>query len=115
MKSKGLLTASFILLVLSAVIWWSNRKTATADKTPAETTTVKLLNLPEDQIQNIEIKKRTGETIHLQRNDSRWLIAGAEPLRADADAVSSMLSTLSSLSSDRTVEEKASSLEQYGL
>src|SRR5258708_17929930 len=115
MKSKGLLTASIFLLVLSGVIWWSNKKAVTPDKAPVETTTVKLLNLPEDQIQDIEIKKRTGETIQLKRNDSKWLIAGAEPLRADPDAVSSMLSTISSLSSDRTVEEKASSLQPYGL
>src|SRR6266436_5420820 len=115
MKSKGLLTASIFLLVLSGVIWWSNKKAATVDKTPVETATVKLLNLPEDQIQDIEIKKRTGETIQLKRNDSKWLIAGAEPLRADPDAVASMLSTISSLSTDRTVEEKASSLEPYGL
>ncbi len=115
MKSKGLLTASFLLLVLSAVIWWSNKKAATADKTPVETASVKLLNLPEDQIQNIEIKKRTGETLQLQRNDSQWQITAPRLLRADADAVSSMLSTLSSLSSDRTVEEKATTLDQYGL
>src|SRR5713226_8677577 len=115
MKSKGLLTASIFLLVLSGVIWWSNKKAATVDKTPVETATVKLLNLPEDQIQDIEIKKRTGETIQLKRNDSKWMIAGAEPVRADPDAVSSMLSTISSLSSDRTVEEKAGSLEPYGL
>src|SRR6266478_3365412 len=115
MKSKGLLTASFLLLVLSGVIWWSNKKAVTPDKAPVETTTVKLLNLPEDQIQDIEIKKRTGETIQLKRNDSKWMIAGAEPLRADPDAVSSMLSAISSLISDRTVEEKASSLEPYGL
>jgi len=115
MKSKGLLTASALLLVLSGVIWWSNKKTATADKTPVETTTVKLLSLPEDQIQDVDIKKRDGEIIKLQRNDSKWVIAGPEPLSADADAVSSMLSTLSSLSSDRTVEEKASNIEQYGL
>jgi hypothetical protein len=115
MKSKGLLIASFLLLVLSGVIWWSNKKAATADKTPVESTTVKLLNLPADQIQSIEIKKRTGETIQLQRHDSKWLIAIPEPFRADPDAVSSMLSTLSSLSSDRTVEEKATSLDQYGL
>src|SRR5258708_3044756 len=90
MKSKGLLTASFLLLVLSGVIWWSNKKAVTPEKAPVETTTVKLLNLPEDQIQDIEIKKRTGETIQLKRNDSKWMIAGAEPLRADPDAVSSM-------------------------
>jgi hypothetical protein len=115
MKSKGLLAASFLLLVLSAVIWWSNKKAATAGKTPVETATVKLLNLPEDQIQNIEIKKRTGETLQLQRNDSRWQITAPRLLRADPDAVSSMLSSLSSLSSDRIVEEKATTLDQYGL
>jgi Domain of unknown function (DUF4340) len=115
MKSKGLLIASFLLLVLSAVIWWSNKKTATADKAPVETTTVKLLNSPEDQIQNIEIKKRTGETMLLQRSNSQWQITAPKPLRADPDAVSSMLSSLSSLSSDRTVEEKAIALDQYGL
>ena len=114
MKSKGLLTASFLLLVLSAVIWWSNKK-ATADKIPVETTTVKLLDLPEDQIQDIEIKKRSGETIELQRSGSQWQITIPKPLRADLDAVSTMLSTLSSLSSDRTVEEKAVALGQYGL
>ncbi len=115
MKSKGLLTASFFLLVLSAVIWWSNRKAATADKPPVETSTVKLLNLPEDQIRNVEIRKRSGETINLQRDGSLWQITAPKPFRADPDVVSSMLSTLSSLSSDRTVEEKATGMDQYGL
>jgi hypothetical protein len=115
MKSKSLLIASFLLLALSGVIWWSNKKAAKADKAPVESTTVKLLSLPEDQIQSIEIKKRTGNSVHLQRDDSKWQISAAEPLRADPDAVSSMLSSLSSLSSDRTVEEKATSLDQYGL
>jgi len=115
MKSKGLLTASFLLLVLSGVIWWSNKKTATADKAPTESVTTKLLSITEDQIQNIEIKKRSGEIIHLQRSDSRWQIAAPEALSADPDAVSSMLSTLSSLRSDRTVEEKTTSPDQYGL
>src|SRR5260370_11815072 len=115
MKSKGLLTASALLLVLSAVMWWSNKKTATADKPAVETTTVKLLSLPEDQIQDVDIKRRGGEIVKLQRNDSKWVIAGPEPLSADADAVSSILSTLSSPSSDRTVEETASTIEQYCL
>ncbi len=114
MKSKGLLTACFLLLVLSAVIWWSNKKAATADKAPVETATVKLLNLPEDQIRNVEIRKRSGETINLQRDGSLWQITAPKPFRADPDVVSSMLSTLSSLSSDRTVEEKATGMDQYG-
>src|SRR5216683_69237 len=115
MKSKGLLTASFLLLVLSGAIWWSNKKAAMADKAPVESATVKLLNVTEDQIQEIEIKKRARESVRLQRHDSNWQIAAPEHFRADPDAVSSMLSTLSSLSSDRTVDEKATSLDQYGL
>src|SRR4029077_18914612 len=114
MKSKGLLAASFLLLVLAGIIWWSNRKVATADKTPVENTTTKLLGVPEDQFQDIEIKKRAGEIIHLQRTDSKWQIVSPEPLPADPEAVSSMVSSLSSLSSDRTVEEKAAALDQYG-
>src|SRR2546428_5114048 len=111
MRSKGLLTATFLLLVLSGVIWWSNKKAATADKTPVETAAVKLVNLPEDQIENIESKQRMVETVKLQHNDYKWLVAVAEPLRADADAVSGVLTTLSSLSSDRPGEENASRLE----
>ena len=115
MKSKGLLTASFLLLLLTGVLWWSNKRAAKADKEPIESTTTKLVNIPEDQFREIEIKRRSGETVHLQRNDSKWQITAPKSLPADADAVSSMLSTLSSLSSDRTVEDKATSLDQYGL
>src|SRR5438128_1230242 len=115
MKSKGLLTASFLLLLLTGVLWWSNKRAAKADKEPIESTTTKLVGIPEDQLQEIEIKRRSGETVRLQRNDSKWQITAPKSLPADADAVSSMLSTLSSLSSDRTVEDKATSLEQYGL
>src|SRR5437899_2963974 len=115
MKSKGLLTASFLLLLLTGVLWWSNKRAAKADKAPSESATTKLVIIPEDQFREIEIKHRNGETVHLQRNDSKWQITAAKFLPADADAVSSMLSTLSSLSSDRTVEDKATSLDQYGL
>lgn len=115
MKSKGLLAASFLLLVLSGIIWWSNKKAATENKAPVESTTTKLLSIPGDQFQEIEIQKRDGETIRLQRLDSKWQIAGPKPFRADPEAISNMLTSLSSLSSDRTVEEKATSLDQYGL
>ena len=115
MKSKGLLTASFLLLLLTGLLWWSNKRAAKADKEPSESTTTKLVSIPEDQFQEIEIKRRSGETVHLQRNNSKWQITTPKSLPADAEAVSSLLSTLSSLSSDRIVEEKATSLDQYGL
>jgi len=114
MKSKGFLTACLLLLALSAAVWWSNKKAATAEKSVIETST-KLINIPEGQFQEIEIKHRTGETVRLQRNDLKWQITSPKPLPADADAVSSMVSALSSLSSDRAVDEKPTGLDQYGL
>jgi hypothetical protein len=115
MKSKGLLIASVLLLSLSGIIWWSNKKAATADKTPIEKSATRLISISEDQFQAVEIQHRGGETIRLRRVDSQWQIDGAIPLRADPEAMSSFLSSLSSLSSERTVEEKATSLDQYGL
>jgi hypothetical protein len=115
MKSRGLATACLLLLALSAAIWWSNKKAATAEKPAVESTSTKLVNIPEDQFREIEIKHRAGETVNLQRNDSKWQITFPKPLPADPDAVSNMVSTLASLSSDRIVEEKATGLDQYGL
>jgi hypothetical protein len=115
MKSKGLLIASILLLALTTVIWWSNKKSANPEKKSVDNTSTKLLTVTEEQIQYLEIKKRPGESVRLIRSDSSWQIAGPEPLRADPDAVSGILSTLSSLNSDRTVEEKASSLGEFGL
>ncbi len=115
MKSGGLLTACLLLLALSAAVWWSNKKAANAEKSTLESTSTKLVNIPEDQFREIEIKHRAGETVHLQRNDSKWQIPLPKPPPADPDAISSMVSTLAALSSDRIVEEKATSLDQYGL
>src|SRR6266851_9568657 len=115
MKSRGLLTACLLLLALSAAVWWSNKKAANAEKSTLESTSTKLVNIPEDQFREIEIKHRAGETVHLERTDSKWQITLPKPLPADPDAISSMVSTLAALSSDRIVEEKATSLDQYGL
>ena len=39
MKPKGLLIAVVLLAVLGGLIWWSNKKQATASKAPATTET----------------------------------------------------------------------------
>src|SRR2546430_13545453 len=91
MKSKGLLTASFLLLLLTGVLWWSNKRAAKADKEPIKSTTTKLVGIPEDQLQEIEIKRRSGETVRLQRNDSKWQITApnlSHPMRTLCPACS---------------------------
>jgi hypothetical protein len=114
MKPKGLLIAVVLLAVLGGATWWSNKKQAAAGKTPADTST-KLLSVPDDQFQEIKIRKLTGETLRLRRENGKWQMLEPKALPADQDAVGSMVSSLSSLNADKIVEEKATDLKPYGL
>jgi hypothetical protein len=112
MKPKGLLIGVALLAVLGGLIWWSNKKQAAATSTD---TTVKILAIPEDQFQQIHIKKLTNEVIELRRSDGKWAMTSPKPLMADQDAVSSMVATLSTLNADKVVDEKGADLHAFGL
>ena len=115
MKLRGLLTASVLLAVLSGLLWWSNRKEARANKKPAESKSARLFAAPEDQVQEIKIQRQNGESIHLKRNAGKWQITDPKLLAADAEAVSSFLSSLSSVNADHVIEDKTTNVEPYGL
>ena len=112
MKPKGLLIAVGVLAIFGGVTWWSNKKQASASK--SSDTTVKILSIPNDQFQEIRVKKRD-TTLDLKGGPGKWQILQPEALPADQDAVSSMVSALSSLNADTVVEDKASDLTPYGL
>jgi ribosomal protein L12E/L44/L45/RPP1/RPP2 len=115
MKPTGLLIAVALLAVIGGGIWWSNKKqAATPAKSPTDTSS-KLLTIPADQFQEIRIKKLTGETQDLKLLDGKWRIVEPKPLAADQDTVTSMVSSLSALTADKTIEDNATDLKQYGL
>src|SRR5216683_47877 len=115
MKLRGLLTASALLAVLTGLLWWSNRKEARTTKEPVDSKSAKLFTAREDQIQEIEIQKQNGEIIQLKRNAGKWQITEPKQLAADPEAVSSWLSTLSSVNADHVIQDKATNVEPYGL
>src|SRR6478672_3726415 len=96
MKPKGLLIAVVLLAVLGGVTWWSNKKEAAKAKTPTDTST-KLLTIPDDQFQEIKIKKVTDELLSLKRENGKWQMTAPKPMAADQDAAGSMVSTLANL------------------
>jgi len=114
MKPKGLLIAVVLLAVLGGVTWWSNKSQADKSKAPADTTT-KLLTIPDDQFQEINIKKLTGETLAIKKENGKWLMTAPKAMTADQDVAGSMASALANLSADKVVEEKAGDLKAYGL
>jgi hypothetical protein len=116
MKTRGLLVAVIILLALAGGIYWSNYKAKTEAAKPATDAAPKILSIPQDQIKEVRIKKTGADTIVLRKgDDGKWQIVEPQPLHADQDAVSSLVSTLSNLNADKLVEDKAADLSAYGL
>src|SRR6266545_2723590 len=110
MKPKGLLIAVVLLAILGGVTWWSNKTQAEKAKTPADTTT-KLLTIPDDQFQEIKIKKLTDETLAIRKENNRWQVTAPKPMPADQDAAGSMASALANLNADKVIEDKAGDLK----
>jgi Domain of unknown function (DUF4340) len=117
MKLSGLLIAAIVLAALSGALYWSNHHPpAEATTKVSSDTPPKILDLKEADISKVEIKRKSSKELSLEKNGSgKWQITAPKPLRADQDAVFSMISTLSSLNSERLVDEKAADLKQYGL
>jgi hypothetical protein len=119
MKTTGMLIAAVVLAALTGLLYWSDHhkpsETASASST-SEAPAPKILTLKDTDISNIAIKKKGTEEVDLGKGgDGKWQITAPKPLAADQDAVTSVVSTLSSLNSDRLVDDKTSDLKQYGL
>jgi hypothetical protein len=114
MKLRGLIIAIVVLAALTGALYWSNRQkpaeTASADAPP------KILTLKQEDISKIDLKKKGADELVLAKDSSgKWQITAPKLLSVEQSTVSPMLSSLSALTSERLVEEKASDLGQYGL
>jgi len=117
MKGRGLLAAAIVLAALGGTLYWSNhRKPSTSSVTSAAESSPKILDVTPAEVSGITISKTGAPVLTLSKNDAgKWQIAAPKPLPADQDSVSSLLSNLSPLNSDRLLEEKAADLNAYGL
>jgi uncharacterized protein DUF4340 len=116
MKSRGLLVAACLLAVLSGLIWWSNKKEkAGAGTKPDADAPPKILSLSEADISDIVIRKKGQAALVLAKQGGEWKITAPQALHTDAASLNGVTSTLSSLTSVRLVDDKATDLAQYGL
>lgn len=117
MKIRSLIVAAVVLLGLIGTLYWSEHRKLTDEtaKVSADSSPT-ILKLDEATITKLELKKKDAEPIVLTKNNSgAWQIIQPTPLKADQTTVSGALSTLSLLSSERMVDNKASDLKPYGL
>ncbi len=117
MKIHSLAIAAFVLAVLTGFLYWSGRQKPADDtgKISADAPPP-ILKLDQNAITKLELKKKDSGPVVLTKSGSGdWQITAPKPLRADQSAVTSLASTLSSLNSERVVEDKASELQNFGL
>ncbi|HTM49853.1 MAG TPA: DUF4340 domain-containing protein [Bryobacteraceae bacterium] len=116
MKFKGLLIAVIVLAALGGGVYWSNKAKEAEEKAPPKDAPPKVLAIPEDQFKSIRFQKTGGDTTVVNKSDAgKWEITQPKPLPADQDSITSVVSSLSSLTSDRLIEDKAADLAPYGL
>src|SRR3954452_9849276 len=117
MSPRRLLIAAIVLAALAGGVWWSNRhKAAEAAKPAADSTSPKVMSVPEDQVAQIELVRKDAQPTIVKKNGAgKWDITAPKPVPADKDSVQSLVGTLTSLSADQVVEDKPGDLSAYGL
>jgi hypothetical protein len=116
MKIRGLLIAAAVLLVLAGTLYWSDHHKPSTSAEASADSPPPILHLDEAAITQLEIKKKDAPPIVLVKPASgNWQITRPKSWGADQSTVSSTLSTLSTLNSERLVEDRASDLKRYGL
>lgn len=112
---RGLPIAAALLALLAGGVWYSNKLEKEKEGKPPADASPKLLDIPEDQFAMVELTKAGSTPVTLVRDGTEWKMTAPQALAVDRDAVNSIVSTLSSYSTDRLVEEKAEDLKQFGL
>jgi uncharacterized protein DUF4340 len=117
MKIRGLIVAAVLFFILAGILYWSDHRKPAEDaaKVSADTPPA-ILKLDASAITRLDLEKKDEKSIVLTKAESgKWQITAPEPFGADQSTVSGILSTLSSLNSQRVVEDKATDLKPYGL
>ncbi len=116
MKGPGLIIAALVLAALTGALYWSDHRKSKDADAPAVDVAPKILTVPLQDISRIEIKKKGSDPLDIAKDASgKWQITAPKAYAADQDSVGSIAAALSSLSSQRLLEEKSADLAQYGL
>ncbi len=113
---RKLLIAVALCAALGGVLYWSNKQQEAEDKKPAKDAAPRILAAEEGSLTQVTLKRKDGtETVIKKNGAGKWDLVAPKPLATDQDAVIGVLNNISSLMSDRVVEDKAADLSQFGL
>jgi hypothetical protein len=118
MKLRDLTIALVVLAALVGALYWSNhqKQKADASSTPPADLPPKILTLTEGDITGLSIARKDQPKVDLSRDASgNWQITAPTSFPGDQSTISSLIYTVSSLSSERLVDDKVTDAAPYGL
>jgi uncharacterized protein DUF4340 len=115
MKGRGLIIAVIILAVLAGVLYWSQHRKPPAESAAVSPATPPILKIDPTAVNELVVTQKGSDPVALKKAEGKWQITEPKPYPADQEAVAGVLSTLSALSADRVVEDRAADRKQYGL
>lgn len=117
MKIRGLVVAAAFFFILAGILYWSehHQPSGEAGKAAPDTPPV-ILKLDESAITKLDLKRKDVVPVVLTKGDSgKWQILEPKPFGADQNTVAGIVTTVSSLGSQRLIDENTADLKQYGL
>src|ERR1700722_16892650 len=115
MGTKKLLIAAIVLAALSGVLWWSNKHPDWGQEKKPDVETSALVNVSDTALDGIDIQKKDGSKVSLERKAGKWSLTAPAAYPADQDAISSIASALAPANADSVVDEKPADVGKYGL
>jgi hypothetical protein len=105
-----------VMVALAAGLYFSNKqKSAEAAKPPADASP-KILALTDSEVSRVDLKKKDApETVLEKNNAGKWQLTAPKQFLADQETAGQLVTSASSVASDRVVEDKASDVSAYGL
>lgn len=112
---KSFLILLVVALAIGGYAYFVESKKDLSESSETATKREKVWTLDSTKVEELEIKSTGGDVTKLKKNGSTWQIVSPEPGEADQDAVSTVLSAMSSLESTKVVDENAPSLATFEL
>ncbi|HEY3384467.1 MAG TPA: DUF4340 domain-containing protein [Vicinamibacterales bacterium] len=109
---KSLLGFLIVLGGLGAYIYFVESRKPDSTELPAGP---KLFSVKTEAIDEVTVKSSKGDTTTLQKINGTWQVTAPVSVAADDTEVSSLINTLSTIDSVRTVEENPADLKVFGL
>ncbi len=115
MKPRNLLVAVVVLAGLVGLVFYAQKHPPGSGAPASAAASPKLVDIPENSVASIDLKKKDGTTVTLKQQAGKWEITAPEQYKADQDIAKSLASSLNPVAADSVVEDNSTDLKKYGL